>query len=194
MVVLVCNAVNILPGVCGNRFRGVLNEASRSGEGDDGCTAACTVGRGVAAIFPVFELGVQFAVGGCVAGQALGLSGDFVPDAPPIKAPIEAEPPVLDNYVSVDEVVADIEFVDADATDNADEAPNDLAAPAPSFSKPRVVVDNTREAASPFTPDGAPVEKPNVLTFAPKAKPAPTNTPAIPGSEFGSVRGGRGVS
>jgi chemosensory pili system protein ChpA (sensor histidine kinase/response regulator) len=101
----------------------------------------------------------------------------------------EAEPPVLDsyvpvldNYVSVDEVVEGIQFSE-DLPLLQDEQPH--------YSKPTIVVDNTRDIADnsyepgAYENDGSPSQKPNVLTFAPKAKPVAPVPGAIPGTEYG---------
>lgn len=101
----------------------------------------------------------------------------------------EAEPPVLDsyvpvldNYVSVDEVVEDIQFSE-DLPVLRDEQPH--------YSKPTIVVDNTRDIvdnsheSGGYENDGSPSQKPNVLTFAPKSKPVAPVPGAIPGTEYG---------
>ncbi len=117
------------------------------------------------------------------------LNGDVVPEPAAPKLQAEVEPPLLENYVSVDEVVDDIRFAPEDF--NTDKEPNepqgagDNHTELPVFDKPRVVVDNTREIATPFSTDGFATEKPNVLTFAPKAKPVSTNSPSVPGTEYG---------
>ncbi|MDZ4263833.1 MAG: Hpt domain-containing protein [Pseudomonadota bacterium] len=90
--------------------------------------------------------------------------------------------PVLDNYVSVDEAVDDLQF--------AEEVPV-LQDEQPSYNKPTIVVDNTRDLAdnsderTGYENDGSPSQKPNVLTFAPKAKPVAPVPGAIPGTEYG---------
>ena len=77
-----------------------------------------------------------------------------------------------------------MEFEEVDPTEQLSPA---IAEPERnSFSKPTVVVDNTRAELPMGSGDG----RPNVLTFAPKAKPAPTNLPQIPGMEYNGVRGG----
>lgn len=86
---------------------------------------------------------------------------------PPV---LDSYVPVLDKYVSVDEVVADIQFID-------DEDVPILQDELPSYSKPTVVVDNTRDQSDH--------QKPNVLTFAPKARPVAPVPGAIPGTEYG---------
>ena len=107
----------------------------------------------------------------------------------------EPEPPVLDsyvpvldnyapadNYVSVDEAVEDIQY--------AEDVPM-LQDEQPSYNKPTIVVDNTRDLAdnsyerTGYENDGSPSQKPNVLTFAPKAKPVAPAPGAIPGTEYG---------
>jgi chemosensory pili system protein ChpA (sensor histidine kinase/response regulator) len=107
----------------------------------------------------------------------------------------EPEPPVLDsyvpvldnyapadNYVSVDEAVEDIQY--------AEDVPM-LQDEQPSYNKPTIVVDNTRDLAdnsyerTGYENDGSPSQKPNVLTFAPKAKPVAPVPGAIPGTEYG---------
>lgn len=86
--------------------------------------------------------------------------------------------PLLDN--SIDAPADDL--VDTTAFSNNSADTDDL----PAYSKPTVVVDNTRaEQIHAFETHGTPSEKPNVLTFAPKAKPATGNLPQIPGSEYG---------
>ena len=96
------------------------------------------------------------------------------------------EPPVLDTYVSDDEVADEITLAETgeQPVPASDEIDDGETVPATSF-KPRVVVDNTRDLATALTPEGAPAEKPNVLTFAPKAKPA---APA----DAGGLRAGQG--
>ncbi len=101
-------------------------------------------------------------------------------------AELDADVPVLDNpvsnYVSVDEVVDDISFGD-DIPVLQDEQPT--------YNKPTIVVDNTRDHAgnnvenTDNEPDDNPNQKPNVLTFAPKAKPTAPVPGAIPGTEYG---------
>lgn len=49
--------------------------------------------------------------------------------------------------------------------------------------KPTLVVDN--DSRDYQTADTDPNQKPNVLTFTPKAKPAPAPVPKVPGTEFG---------
>ena len=106
----------------------------------------------------------------------------------------EPEPPVLDtyaptdnyapadNYVSVDEAVEDIQY--------AEDVPV-LHDEQPPYNKPTIVVDNTRDLAdngyerTGYENDGSPSQKPNVLTFAPKAKPTAPVPGAIPGTEYG---------
>jgi len=108
----------------------------------------------------------------------------------------EPEPPVLDsyipvldnyaavenNYVSVDDVVEDIQYTE-DVPVLQDEQP--------SYNKPTIVVDNTRDLAdnsdgrTGYENDGSPSQKPNVLTFAPKARPVAPVPGAIPGTEYG---------
>lgn len=100
-------------------------------------------------------------------------------------ASFEPEPPLLENYVddepefvSVDEVVAEIGFTEVEEPNAEDDAP--------AFNKPTIVVDNTRNTGLvPFDHDGGSSQKPNVLTFAPKAKPAAAVTGVIPGTEYG---------
>ena len=97
--------------------------------------------------------------------------------------------PVSDNYtsaeqlyVSVDEVVDDLKF-NEDVPILEDEQP--------AYSKPTVVVDNTRDHAdnsyerTGYENDGSAGQKPNVLTFAPKVRPAAPVPGAIPGTEYG---------
>ena len=119
------------------------------------------------------------------AAQEPPLLDSYVPDsytATDYYAPTDHFTPT-DNYVSVDEVVAGIEYVD--------EVPV-LQDEQPPYSAPAVVVDNTRDYANnsnetqPFVNDNTPTQKPNVLTFAPKARPAAPVPGAIPGTEYGS--------
>ena len=97
--------------------------------------------------------------------------------------------PVLDSYVSaeekyvsVDEVVEDIQF---------SEDPPILHDEQPAYSKPTIIVDNTHDYADNraesggFERDDGASQKPNVLTFAPKAKPVAPVPGAIPGTEYG---------
>ena len=87
-----------------------------------------------------------------------------------------------DKYVSVDEVVEDIQF---------SEEPPILHDEQPAYSKPTIIVDNTRDYADNraetggFERDDSASQKPNVLTFAPKAKPVAPVPGAIPGTEYG---------
>jgi len=130
------------------------------------------------------------------------LNGETVAeDEPKAKAPIADEYiPVLDNYVpyneyahtdhvyvSVDEVVDEIQFVDAEPVAQDTQS---------SYYKPSIVVDNTRDHADNSNEnrsdeqrnsgnDGSSGQKPNVLTFAPKAKSVIANTGVIPGTEYG---------
>jgi chemosensory pili system protein ChpA (sensor histidine kinase/response regulator) len=86
----------------------------------------------------------------------------------------EQDIPLLDN--SVELVDAELLAQDEEATDNSPVL----------YSKPTVVVDNTRaEQIRAFETHGTPSEKPNVLTFAPKAKPVAPVPGAIPGTEYG---------
>ena len=100
---------------------------------------------------------------------------------PTLDVPI-LDVPILDNYVSVDEAVDDLQF--------AEEVPV-LQDEQPSYNKPTIVVDNTRDLAdnsderTGYENDGSPSQKPNVLTFAPKAKPVAPVPGAIPGTEYG---------
>ena len=129
-----------------------------------------------------------------VARAQAGMSGGAVAIEPQI--PSTDEIPVLDNYapvsdnyssaeqlyVSVDEVVDDLRFSE-DVPILQDEQP--------AYSKPTVVVDNTRDHAdnsderTGYENDGSPGQKPNVLTFAPKARPTAPVPGAIPGTEYG---------
>ncbi|MCE3251062.1 MAG: response regulator [Cellvibrio sp.] len=98
---------------------------------------------------------------------------------PPV---LDSYVPVLDNYVSVDEAVDDIQFTE-DVPVLQDEQP--------SYNRPTIVVDNTRDLPDSnyentgYEPDGGSYQKPNVLTFAPKAKPVAPVPGAIPGTEYG---------
>ncbi len=86
----------------------------------------------------------------------------------------EQDIPLLDN--SVELVDAELLAQDEEANDNSPVL----------YSKPTVVVDNTRaEQIRAFETHGTPSEKPNVLTFAPKAKPVAPVPGAIPGTEYG---------
>jgi chemosensory pili system protein ChpA (sensor histidine kinase/response regulator) len=115
------------------------------------------------------------------------------PVEPPVSSPISEIPvldsPVSDNYthveplhVSVEDVVDDLRFSE-DVPVLEDEQP--------AYSKPTVVVDNTRDHAEKSTErlgyehNVSPGQKPNVLTFAPKAKPVAPVPGAIPGTEYG---------
>ncbi|WP_062058169.1 Hpt domain-containing protein [Cellvibrio sp. OA-2007] len=88
-----------------------------------------------------------------------------------------------DKYVSVDEVVEGIQF---------SEDPPVLHDEQPAYSTPTVIIDNTRDLADnsadndSYTRNDGPSQKPNVLTFAPKAKPVAPVPGAIPGTEYGS--------
>lgn len=85
-------------------------------------------------------------------------------------------------HVSVDEVVDDLTFSE-DVPVLEDEQP--------AYSKPTVVVDNTRDHADNSPERGgyehnlSAGQKPNVLTFAPKARPVAPVPGAIPGTEYG---------
>ena len=97
--------------------------------------------------------------------------------APTASEAQELDIPLLDTSVELGDE-AD-ELTQGYTVSDADE-------PQPVYSKPTVVVDNTRaDQIRAFETDGTPSEKPNVLTFAPKAKPATGNLPQIPGSEYG---------
>lgn len=130
------------------------------------------------------------------------LNGETVDDEPqPRVLELDSQIPILDNYapyqepvysphayVSVDEVVEDIKFVEAEEV-----SPDEQSA----YNKPTIVVDNTRELAdntyenssenpNDHTNDNdRSGQKPNVLTFAPKAKPVAPVPGAIPGTEYG---------
>ncbi|WP_049631426.1 Hpt domain-containing protein [Cellvibrio sp. pealriver] len=106
-----------------------------------------------------------------------------------------AEPPVLNDSYFVDAdtppVSANDDYESADGSADHDEIPmldnSVLDNNVPAYSKPTVVVDNTREQAGGDFDTGSPTQKPNVLTFAPKAKP---NAPVVPGSIPGTEYGG----
>lgn len=61
---------------------------------------------------------------------------------------------------------------------------NTEAQPRIEYTRPSLVVDNDRPLS------GVGLEKPNVLTFAPKPKPPAAPLPKIPGAEFGGARQG----
>lgn len=92
------------------------------------------------------------------------------------EAPVDTPSVEWDNTEVVDAAPA----LDAEAQTEIEDTP--------AYSKPTVVVDNTRQDQDQdqaFEPAGTPSEKPNVLTFAPKTKPVPSQLPTIPGSEYG---------
>lgn len=94
------------------------------------------------------------------------------------EAPVDTPSVEWDNTEVVDAAPA----LDAEAQTETEDTP--------AYSKPTVVVDNTRQDQDQdqdqaFEPAGTPSEKPNVLTFAPKTKPVPSQLPTIPGSEYG---------
>lgn len=70
--------------------------------------------------------------------------------------------------------------------ESVDDESDEYAAPAVEFNKPSLVVDNDRVLDSSNL--RGPNQKPNVLTFAPKPKPASAPLPKIPGAEFGGSR------
>ncbi|WP_323813402.1 Hpt domain-containing protein [Cellvibrio sp. NN19] len=110
------------------------------------------------------------------------------------------ETPAVDDYVSVDDAVADLQFTDADAVPVLQDELHDEHQDG-QYHKPTVVVDNTRDHADNLSEDSGFVpndfspndllqndngsQKPNVLTFAPKAKPTAPVPGAIPGTEYG---------
>ncbi len=128
-----------------------------------------------------------------VARAQARMNGTEVDDEPApashaLETPIHEDyAPAEDNYVSVDEVVAELQFTEAE---EAEEVPV-LQDEQPAYNKPTVVVDNTRDQADDgsaiggFGHDGTHSQKPNVLTFAPKAKPVAPVPGAIPGTEYG---------
>ena len=133
-----------------------------------------------------------------VARAQARMSGAEVEDEPAALSPAFETPmlddsaPAEDKYVSVDEVVAELQLTEEE------EVPV-LQDEQPAYNKPTVVVDNTRDHADygsehgsdsgsetgDFGHDGTHSQKPNVLTFAPKAKPVAPVPGAIPGTEYG---------
>ena len=133
-----------------------------------------------------------------VARVQARMNGEVVADEPAIpvlNTPIandytpHLETPAVDDYVSVDDAVADLQFTEADAVPVLQDEQSD-------YHKPTVVVDNTRDHAdnrsedsgfvsNDFVQNDSGSQKPNVLTFAPKAKPTAPVPGAIPGTEYG---------
>lgn len=93
---------------------------------------------------------------------------------------------LVDESVSVQPEASDAPS--DEISELAGETPSSEASVAdeiPTLSNVTVLDDyRTAEAES-----GLDTQRPNILTFAPKAKPAPTDLPRIPGTEFGGARG-----
>jgi chemosensory pili system protein ChpA (sensor histidine kinase/response regulator) len=128
-----------------------------------------------------------------VALASKRLAGNSVPASQIADAmTLDAEPDIAVLDMSIDWVDDSVDVVDENSTAvtpddsyDSDDAPNTIEQLAP-YSKPTVVIDNTRaDQIRAFETDGTPSEKPNVLTFAPKARPATGNLPNIPGNEYG---------
>jgi chemosensory pili system protein ChpA (sensor histidine kinase/response regulator) len=117
-------------------------------------------------------------------GRALANMNGASATAAPV-ASVEAEPPLLDNYVDLESMDISVAEVVADVSFSADEE-SGAGDDAPAFGKPTIAVDNTRTTDPvPYTNEDGASQKPNVLTFAPKAKPAAAAPGVIPGTEYG---------
>ncbi|WP_331345010.1 Hpt domain-containing protein [Cellvibrio sp. UBA7661] len=116
---------------------------------------------------------------------------DTKPAEPTAALPVSEELPVLNDSYLVESVAQDDMPSSGDEIDASAEDADSDQIPAqensfPAYNKPTIVVDNTRELAGGDFDSGSPTQKPNVLTFAPKAKPAAPVVPgAIPGTEYG---------
>jgi len=101
--------------------------------------------------------------------------------------PIAASQPIDAGEMETLETEAAYEVPAAEDAQDEYQAPQE-SAPAIEYGRPSLVVDNDRLADS-FGLGGS-QQKPNVLTFAPKPKPAAAPLPKIPGAEFGGTRQG----
>ncbi|QEI10829.1 Hpt domain-containing protein [Cellvibrio japonicus] len=114
------------------------------------------------------------------------LNGEAIPSQAPAVTPVSSYPVSEQPMGDQDLTLEDIPTLSADDVEELEDEPTTFERPG--YSKPTIVVDNTREQPSDDAQELS-SDKPNVLTFAPKAKPAPTNLPKVPGSEFGGLRG-----